>query len=186
MADQQKRLQVLLDKQDIYELVCRYCRGVDRMDKELTMSCFWPGAIDIHLGKFGNLHTGTAQDFFDQEWEGFKEFTASQHYICNHLCEVDGDKAFAETYQFSFYWKKPGDEPTRNAQNSNRYVDRFEKRNGEWRITHRTFIRNFSLPIQPVGFPTVENGWPSLSQSRNDLAYSGVNGVSDWKSTKLT
>ena len=41
----ERRLQLLLDKQDIYELMCRYCRGVDRMDKELTLSCFWPGAI---------------------------------------------------------------------------------------------------------------------------------------------
>jgi hypothetical protein len=170
----EKRLQILLDKQEIYELLCRYCRGVDRMDKELVMSCFWPGATDIHLGKYGDLYTGTAEEFFDAEWEGFKEFTASQHYICNHLCEVDGDHAFSETYQFSFYWKMPGYEPTRNVQNSNRYIDRFERRDGEWRISHRQFIRNFNFPIQPRGFPSADNGWPGLVQSREDPAYAGV------------
>ena len=167
----ERRVQQLLDKQDIYELMCRYCRGVDRMDKELTLSCFWPGAIDVHVGKGGRLHTGTAEAFFDHEWEGFKEFTASQHYLCNMLIEVDGDQALAETYQFSFYWKAPGDDPALNWQNCNRYHDRFEKRDGEWRILRREFYRNFSVPIVPTGFPNAENGWPALSQSHDDPAY---------------
>ena len=37
MVDE-KRLQLLFDKQDIYELICRYARGVDRFDKELVQS----------------------------------------------------------------------------------------------------------------------------------------------------
>lgn len=168
----EKRIQILLDKQEIYELMCRYCRGCDRLDKELVMSCFWPGAVDIHVGKGGKMYTGTAEEFFDGEWEGFKEFTASQHHLCNHLCEVNGDKALAETYQFSIYWKAPGDDPRLNWFNSNRYIDRFERRNGEWRIIHRTLMRNFSFPIQPQGFPTKENGWPNLSQSHDDPAFS--------------
>jgi len=180
----EKRLQDLLDKQDIYELMCRYCRGVDRMDKELTLSCFWPGAIDVHVGKGGRLHTGTAESFFDHEWEGFKSFTASQHQLCNMLIEIEGDQALAETYQFSFYWKAPGDDPELNWQNSNRYHDRFERRDGEWRIARREFYRNFSLPIRPVGFPTPENGWPALSQSRDDPAYrslrKGVSGGAEF------
>lgn len=167
----ENRLQQLLDKQDIYELMCRYCRGVDRMDKELVLSCFWPGAIDVHVGMGGRLHTGTAEQFFDIEWEGFRLFSASQHYLCNMLIEVDGDQAVAETYQFSFYWKAPGDDPALNWQNCNRYLDRFERREGEWRIAAREFQRNFSLPIRPEGFPDAENGWPTFAQSRDDLAY---------------
>ena len=172
--ERDRRIDLLLDKQEIYELMCRYCRGVDRMDKQLVMSCFWPGAIDVHVGKGGRLHTGTAEEFFDQEWEGFKEFTASQHYVCNMLIEVDGDRAVAETYQFSFYWREPGKDPELNWQNSNRYADVFERRNGEWRILRRDFIRNFSLPIRPVGYPTADNGWPALSQSCDDLGYRSV------------
>lgn len=168
------RLQTLLDKQDIYELMCRYCRGVDRMDLALVRDCFWPGAIDVHVGQGGRLWTGTADEFFDDNWAFFGEFTASQHHLCNMLIEVEGDRAIAETYQFSFYWREPGDNPAWNRQNSNRYVDRFERRDGEWRISRREFIRNFSLPIQPGGFPDAMNGWLRLSQSRDDLAYQTV------------
>ena len=170
MATDERRLQQLLDKQDIYELMCRYCRGVDRMDKDLTLSCFWPGAIDVHVGKNGVYH-GTVEEFLDAEWESWKVFTASQHHLCNHLCEVEGDKALAETYQFSLYWKAPGDDPALNWYNSNRYIDRFERRDGQWRIVHRELYRSFSFAIRPVGFPTPENGWPMLSQDRSDPAY---------------
>ncbi|MGD0107493.1 MAG: nuclear transport factor 2 family protein [Rhodopila sp.] len=164
------RMQQLLDKQAIYELMCRYCRGVDRMDKELTLSCFWPGAIDIHVGAHG-MYRGSVEEFLDAEWESWKVFTASQHHLCNHLCEVDGDQALAETYQFSLYWKEPGDDPKHNWLNSNRYIDRFERQNGEWRIIHRELYRNFSVIIQPVNFPSAANGWPMPSQDRNDPAY---------------
>lgn len=165
------RLQDLVDKQAIYELMCRYCRGVDRFDKELTLSCFWPGAIDVHVGEGGRLWTGTAEEFFNDNWAHIEEFTASQHYLCNMLIEVAGNRAIAETYQFSFYWKEPGTDPDFNRHNSNRYIDRFEKRDGEWRITRREFVRNFTLPISPSGFPDADNGWLRSSQDRDDLGY---------------
>jgi hypothetical protein len=77
------------------------------------------------------------------------------------LVEVDGARAVAETYQFSFYWREPGDDPEFNRLNSNRYRDVFECRHGEWRILRRDFLRNFSFPIRPTGFPTAENKWPT-------------------------
>ncbi len=41
-------LQELLSKQAIYELQCRYCRGIDRMDQALVRSCYHPDATDEH------------------------------------------------------------------------------------------------------------------------------------------
>ena len=168
----EKRLQELLDKQDIYELLCRYCRGCDRMDRELILSCFHPGAIDNHVGLTGTCYTGTIEAFLDAEFESWRRFAGSQHYIANHLCEVDGDVALAETYQFSFYWGVPGDDPALNFTGSHRYIDRFERRNGEWKIAHRDFLKNFSRKkTRPWIFPTPENRWPAGSQTRDDPAY---------------
>ena len=173
----EEQLQELLDKQNIYELMCRFCRGVDRLDKELTLSCFWAGAIDIHVAKKG-MYTGTVEDFLAAEWDSWREFTGFQHYLCNHLSEVKGDEALAETYQFSFFWAKPGADPGLNLMNSNRYIDRFERRNGEWRIIHRELYRNFSCTIKPTGFPSVENGWPMSLRDRNDPAFRTLTGAS--------
>ena len=44
MTDSQ--LQELLDKQALYEVVARYCRGVDRADEELVRSAYHPDAIE--------------------------------------------------------------------------------------------------------------------------------------------
>ena len=38
-------LQTLLDKQALYELSCRYMRGLDRTDAELLHSVFWEDAF---------------------------------------------------------------------------------------------------------------------------------------------
>jgi hypothetical protein len=175
---EEKRLQVLLDKQEIYEVLCRYCRGIDRMDKDLVLSTFWPGAIDVHVGFNKSLYTGTIEEFLDGEWESWSVFTTSQHHLCNHYCEVEGDRALAETYQFSLYLTEPGDDPRLNVLNSNRYIDKFERRGGEWRISHRELYRNFSFSHQPISFPTRENGWPRFSKDRNDPAYRTLGGSS--------
>lgn len=183
MNSREDRLDVLLAKQDIYELMCRYCRGVDRFDKELVLDCFWPGAIDVHVAEGDRLHQGTAQDYFDQNWEAFKKYDGWQHYLSNMLIEVDGDHAVAETYQLSFDWAvpEPGGEldPELNWLNMNRYHDFFERRNGEWRILRRDFIRQFRTPIQPRGFPTEENGWIQSTHDHHDLAYRTVADLRD-------
>jgi hypothetical protein len=167
----ERRLQLLLDKQDIYELMCRYTRGVDRFDKDLVQSCFWPEATAIFPLSLDAVYDGPYSDYLDIDVESWKPYTSQQHYLANHLVEIDGDRALGETYQYSFYWKVPGDDPTLNSQNSGRYIDHYERRDGQWRIIHREFIRNFSFPIAPRGFGTEENGWPRPFQSHQDAAY---------------
>ncbi len=52
------RLQALLDKQEIEEVVLRYCRGIDRRDFDLVRACYHPDARDHH-GSFD----GTVEEF---------------------------------------------------------------------------------------------------------------------------
>src|SRR3954470_18611345 len=85
-------LQELLDKQQLYELLARYCRAVDRADGELLLSCYHPDATDDHGTCKGSpaellayLRRGTMNP----------EVTPGpmQHAITNALFEVDGDVA---------------------------------------------------------------------------------------------
>jgi len=115
--------------------------------------------------------TGSYTDYLEIDAASWAPYTAQQHYLGNHLCQVDGEQALAETYQFSFYWAVPGADPKLNTQNSGRYLDRYERRGGAWRVIHREFIRNFSFPIAPAGFGTPGNGWPLAAQDRSDPAY---------------
>ena len=56
------RLQALLDKQEIYELVCAYCNAADRHDHAKMRSLYHDDAIDEH----GSLISGPAMQFIDR------------------------------------------------------------------------------------------------------------------------
>jgi hypothetical protein len=53
-------IQNLIDRQAIRDCLTRYCRGVDRLDRELVLSTYHPDAIDDH-GAF----VGTREEFVD-------------------------------------------------------------------------------------------------------------------------
>lgn len=128
--DQEARLQALLDRQEVWDCLLRYSRGVDRLDPELVKSAFWADAHDSH----GALN-GPIEEFLSA-WiptQGGRE--ACQHLLTNHAVTFDGsDTADAETY-FLVAIKDVAD-PNMPLMGG-RYIDRFEKRGGEWRIRTR-------------------------------------------------
>jgi len=124
-----EELRALLDREKIREVLTRYCRGVDRGDRELLKSVYHEDAIDEH-----GMFTGRGIDFADYIVDYLKDIPC-QHVIANHTCDLRGDVAFTETYCISF-----SEAGGVNATVFNRYVDRFERRNGEWRIAHRRVV----------------------------------------------
>ena len=44
----EQRLRALVDRQAIHDVILRYCRGVDRMDRELLLAAYHSDAIDDH------------------------------------------------------------------------------------------------------------------------------------------
>jgi len=51
-------VQALLDKQAIYEVICRFARGADRVDRELILSCFHRDALYHYAGYDGTIEGG--------------------------------------------------------------------------------------------------------------------------------
>lgn len=165
MDDRRDRLAELLDRQEIYEVLTRYCRGVDRCDVELIRSVYHDDAIDDH-GMFKGLGIDFAQWIVDWERENLR---MGQHFIGNYSCELDGDVAHTETYCISFSEDKQG----RNATVYNRYIDRFERRDGRWKIAARRVVIDLSR-VDPPGPPFGEvPGWTFTfgSRDRNDPVY---------------
>ena len=132
------RLQELLDRQDILDCVHRYCRAVDRFDREMLLSVYHPDAIDDH-GYF----VGGREAFADWAF-GYHSLyqDATHHVVTNHTCDLDGDTAHAETY-----WMFSG--INRNTTTGatvpptlhfGRYIDRFERRDGKWAIAARACV----------------------------------------------
>ena len=52
------RVQELLDKQAITDLLTRYMRAVDRGDVATVRGCYLPGATEDHGGLFDGRRTG--------------------------------------------------------------------------------------------------------------------------------
>lgn len=131
-------LRDLLDRRAIWECLLRYARGVDRFDAELIRSAFHDDALDDH-GKF----VGDAAEFV--EWAVGQHTHAHLghlHNLFNHTCELDGDVAHTETY-FMFAGMNREGRPL--VLNGGRYLDRFERRDGEWRIAYRTLMRDWGM-----------------------------------------
>lgn len=159
-------LQVLLDKQDIHEVVLRYCRGVDRLDFPLVRSCYLDDGIDHHTG-----FTGSADDYVAWLTTKLPQFSGTLHLVGNHLAEVDGDVAYAETYGTAHHWGEPVDDPTVNFTSAFRFVDRLERRHGAWGIAERHAVREWTRSVPADQVRPKEGEGPSARRDRSDLAY---------------
>lgn len=132
------QLKELVDREAIRDCLLRYCRGVDRFDRELLLSAFHPDCLDEH-GKF----VGTPEEFAD--WalgQHGRAHLSHQHLILNHSVEIEADTAHAETY-FVFVCMNRVGKPL--TMGGGRYVDRLERRAGEWRIAARVTLRDWAM-----------------------------------------
>jgi hypothetical protein len=128
----ESELTILRDKDAIRDVIHRYCRSADRCDLEGFKACYWPDGFDDH-GFFG----GNAWDFCDYVIPVLKQIEASIHAITNTIIDLDGSRAFCESQWSVVHRLREGDEFL-DFWHQGRYLDIFEKRDGEWRILHRT------------------------------------------------
>ena len=126
------KVQALIDRQEIFDCLTRYARGVDRLDAELILSAYHADANDDH-----GVFVGSPRDFVDWVIDLHRTGQSkTMHLLGNHRCELVGDTAHCETYCV-YYGYNRNDTIDVCA---NRYIDRFEKRGGEWRIADRICV----------------------------------------------
>lgn len=160
----QAELRLLLDRQQIHDVMMRYCRAVDRIDGELLRSCYWPEATDDH-GPF----KGTAEQLFAAIDAMSSAYGVTQHLICNEYVEVEGDRACCESYflmpaglerEGPKIWVLGG-----------RYVDTFERRHGEWRIIDRTVTYDWETVVTGAEQVFSPNPFAKGERSTDDIIY---------------
>ncbi|MTD54963.1 nuclear transport factor 2 family protein [Amycolatopsis pithecellobii] len=137
MADE--AIRELLAKKEIHEALLRYCRGVDRGDTALIRSAYWEDVTENH----GAYQGDRLDDFLAYAMERSAVFSTVSHYVTNHLIELDGDRAYSEAYALAVHTGERGGRPFQ-AVFGGRYVDRFEKRDGAWKIAHRVVVHDWS------------------------------------------
>jgi hypothetical protein len=161
-------VQQLLDRQAIRDVVLRYCRGIDRLDLELVRACYHPDATDDH-GTF----RGTRDEYVEWVAGVLRRFTGTMHLVGNQLVELAGDVARSETYGVAYHHGDPPEDRRRNFTTGFRYVDRFERRDGEWRIATRVAVREWTHTVtteQQVIIPPERDGRRGR-RDRTDAVY---------------
>ncbi|CAN5563064.1 nuclear transport factor 2 family protein [soil metagenome] len=157
-------MRALIDENLIQKALSRYWRGVDRLDVDLIISAFHPDAIDHH-----GAHDRPAYEFAHAAVERMPTVApgGTQHRVGNVSIEVTGDLAWCEAYYHAIH--NAGEQLN---EMFGRYVHRFERREGEWKIAERWAVLDFTTSSPRVPLPQEANpGTPRGRADRTDISY---------------
>jgi hypothetical protein len=141
------------DRQQIHDVVLRYCQGIDRLDLDLVRSAYHPDGVDHHTG-----FDGTADEYV--AWVGpllRDQLDGTMHVMGNHRVELFGDDALSETYLTAVHWGADPGSPASFTTGA-RYVDHMTFRDGRWAITERWAVREWLRPEGGVLTPATGAG----------------------------
>ncbi len=132
-----QEIESLLAKQAIRDVLSRYCRGMDRMDKDMAYSV-WHEDGTAH---YCDMFEGSGHGFVDWVWNVHEQVQCHSHQITNVLTELDGDTAVSESYVTVALWTRPDEQGNQTeVLGRGRYLDHWSKRGGRWAIDHRTHV----------------------------------------------
>lgn len=135
-------LRALADELAIRRVLATYCRAIDRCDKALLRTVYWPDAIDNH-----GIFNGNALEFADFVVPMLSAMRCTTHSISNVLIVLEGDVARVETYVQAYHDAEAPDGRI-DIVVGGRYLDRFERRGTEWRIAHRQFVLDWNQNLR--------------------------------------
>jgi hypothetical protein len=164
------------DYRGILDNELQYTRGLDRHDEEMISTVFWPDAR-VSYGELVSMDEMAA-------WAnaGHADSAAHQHHVTGLILDVDGDTAHEEGYIFfssdmerdTSFDTVGAPTPGRAATGSlttfgtGRYVNRYERRDGEWRMIVHEYVHDISLMLEPTDLCATAclGRW-----DRNDISY---------------
>ena len=158
------RLRLLEDRQAIHDCVLRAARGLDRHDAEIVRGAFHDDAV-INISEF----VGTLPRFLAWSRAGHETlYGGHTHNITNHSAEIEGDTAHAESYVLMVLRHRDGKLVTVAG---GRYIDRLERRDGEWRIALRRLAPDWRFTADGSVWNPDRPGIPFGTRDRGDISY---------------
>ncbi|HTV96202.1 MAG TPA: nuclear transport factor 2 family protein [Steroidobacteraceae bacterium] len=130
LAQLERKIQYLTDRTAILDCIARNARGCDRHDRELLASSYHDDGTDEHGYE---VNPGARYPDYANKVHAAGSMH-NMHNITTHTCEIDGDTAHCESYVIGLFLNTDGKSARLIA---GRYVDRLERREGEWKIALR-------------------------------------------------
>lgn len=134
MSVANSEIRELLDKQACQEVLTRYARALDWVDEEALKTVFFADA-EIDYGFF----KGSGEEFIPVVIELERGFLRRWHNNGTPIITITGDVAEAESYGAAAAVSKR-DGQTVTTTFGGRYLDRLERRNGQWGIAKRLYV----------------------------------------------
>jgi ketosteroid isomerase-like protein len=153
----------LVAREEIRDVMRRYVRGVDRYDLEAVRSCYHPDATDERGPYRGDVEGFLA--YLDSE-RGLRMFERTMHCIADQSVEVHGDEALSESMAIGYHQLTE-----EHYLLGLRYVDRFERRGGEWRIAHRKVAYDWAIRRPIVDSDLLPEDFPRGVRGGGDVVY---------------
>lgn len=167
LAELERKVQHLTDRQEILDCLTSTSRGNDRFDKALIVGGYHEDGLH-ELGQ--KLIKGS--DYGEHANHAHAAIAETNlHNVAMHICEIDGDVAHAESYVIGMFTDK-GAETSRML--AGRYIDRLEKRDGKWGIVLRRATVEVILEgkaVLPNGAGLVGSGYLKGNRDRSDPSY---------------
>lgn len=178
-----KRQRAAADEQADLEAIRRglhlYCRALDRMDEPLLRSVFHPDSQHSH-----GPYEGPSSEFCKFAFDILRPLTATSHHLSNIVIDLDGAIAHTEAYFLAIhrlpkgkkiegFWSPHDPRIDEIAEIGGRYIDRWEKRLGLWKIARRRGVHDWerwsasALPAERLADTT----GLQPSRSREDPVY---------------
>lgn len=153
------RLQEVLDRQEINELMAHYCAALDTMDLSRLGRLFTPDCTvaygpDPRLQACGNAELTRS---LERMWR----WSRTSHHLSNVCIEFEGaDDARASSYVLAWHERADGSTATIYGQ----YRDVLRRQDGVWRIHDRRMLMNgcdagFKVDIFPLTRNAPPAGW---------------------------
>lgn len=131
------RVHALIAKHDITAALLRFVRGIDRLDKDLVLSAFHADGV-ANFGAF----SAKATDFPEWAFKQLRTHELTSHRISNISIDLHGERANVETYLDALHLYEDVEETVYA-----RYLDLFECRDGDWLISNRLVVIDYSTRV---------------------------------------
>jgi hypothetical protein len=181
MSLDSESLQRVVDRFAIQDALARYARGIDRRNWDVLRSAYhsdayvdqgdYKGDVEGLIAAFSQRHAGIEQ---------------SAHLVANCLIEFDSpDGAVVETYFLALLRSdnlpkemrdillgaRAGEPGKIDLQSLGRYLDRFERRAGEWRIARRVCVAETVVGDLAPAKNTFSSNWVVASREADDALW---------------